>query len=66
VSKVTRKPEPKPGYWKIGNWETGDPVLVAKKLKTGDLGSGSSFWHPVKTGKPEPGAYIYFLIYYIY
>jgi hypothetical protein len=57
-------------YWetgtetgKLGNWKIGDPILVpvAKKLKTGDLGSSPDFWHPVKTRKPEPGAYIYFI-----
>jgi hypothetical protein len=56
------------------NWKTGKPgslvlVPVAKKSKTGDPGSGPGFWHLVKTGKPEPGAYIYnnnFLILYIY
>ena len=43
-------------------------VLVAKKSKTGDPGSSPSFWHLVKTGKPEPGASVYnnnFLIIYI-
>jgi hypothetical protein len=58
VSKVTGKP--KPGYR-----ETGDPVPIAKKLKTGDPDSGFGFWHLVKTKKPEPSAYIYFLIYFI-
>jgi hypothetical protein len=54
VSKVTGKLELEPGYQ-----ETKDLVPVAKKLKTGDSSSGSSFWHPIKTWKPEPGAYIF-------
>jgi hypothetical protein len=45
----------KPGNQKIGE---PIPVPVAKKPKTRDPGSSPGFWHPIKTKKPKPGAYI--------
>jgi hypothetical protein len=46
---------------KLGNRETGEPILVSvgKKPKTRNPSSGPCFWHPV------PGAYIHILIYFI-
>ena len=57
---VSKNQETRTGIRKLGNRETGEPIQVsiAKKPKTGDPGSGPDFWHQIKTGKPESGAYI--------
>jgi hypothetical protein len=47
---------------KIGNPKPGSRFrfqLKKKKKKIEDPDSGPSFWHLIKTGKSEPGAYIY-------
>jgi hypothetical protein len=47
--------------------EVGTGTGKLENHKPGNQGpsSGSGFWHQVKTGKPESGAYIFFNILYI-
>jgi hypothetical protein len=59
VSKISRELK-----LELGNWETKEPVPVAKNKKTEDPSSGPGFWHLVITRKPEPGVYIYKIIFF--
>jgi hypothetical protein len=70
VSKIAGESEPELENWETGNYETGEPILVPvaktkqkkqKKPRTSVLVPG--LWHHVITGKPEPGVYIYKIIY---